>query len=177
MAGWVDGGSDCDGVCQLLCHQGHAAHHWLQVQGGKVILLDRILYTFSCSKVLSVLYQYENLTEELEEDVKSGDKKRRPGGDNKVVHTAYDTRSLTDNLFFFSSRAQMATPTLNWSALMWRRMRKRRGRSSSIITSGRNSSHFCGINHFGNGCEEATEAFESWLTYAPLPQLQDEQVC
>ena len=34
-----------------------------------------------------MLYQYENLTEDLEEDVKSGDKKRRAGGDNKVVYT------------------------------------------------------------------------------------------
>ena len=38
-----------------------------------------------------MLYQYENLTEELEEDVKGGDKKRRPGGDNKVLNTAHDT--------------------------------------------------------------------------------------
>ena len=34
--------------------------------------------------MLSVLYQYENLTEDLEEDVKTGEKKRRPGGENKV---------------------------------------------------------------------------------------------
>ena len=47
--------------------------------------------TLYCPKVLSVLYQYENLTEELEEDVKGGDKKRRPGGDNKVLNTAHDT--------------------------------------------------------------------------------------
>ena len=113
MAGWLDGGGDCDGVCQLLCHQGHAAHNRLQVQGGKVILLNRILNTFFCPKVLSVLYQYESLTEDLEEDVKGGDKKRRPGGDNKVVNTAHDKYTLIDNYYFFSSRAQMATPTLN----------------------------------------------------------------
>ena len=158
MAGWADGGGDCDGVCQLLCHQGYAADHWLQVQGKKVILSWREISPL-CQQVLSVLYQYENLTEELEEDVKSGDKKRRPGGDNKVVKTALDTHWLTT--IFFSSRARMATPMLNWSALMWRRMRKRRGQSSWTITSERNSSHFCDINHFGNGGEEATLAFES----------------
>ena len=34
---------------------------------------------------MSVLYQYENLTEDLEEEVKTGEKKRRAGGDSKVV--------------------------------------------------------------------------------------------
>ena len=32
-----------------------------------------------------MLYQYENLTEDLEEEVKTGEKKRRAGGDSKVV--------------------------------------------------------------------------------------------
>ena len=41
MAGWLDGGSDRDGVCQLLRHQGHAAHHRLQVQGGEAILTNQ----------------------------------------------------------------------------------------------------------------------------------------
>jgi len=47
--------------------------------------IKAMLLIIDCKyKVLSVLYQYENLTEDLEEDVKSGDKKRRPGGDNKL---------------------------------------------------------------------------------------------
>ena len=87
MAGWVDGGGDRDGVRQLLCHQGHAAHHRLQVQGGEAILTNQNKMKTSpfCKKVLSVLYQYENLTEDLEEEVKTGEKKRRAGGDSKVV--------------------------------------------------------------------------------------------
>ena len=50
-----------------------------------------------------MLYQYENLTEDLEEDVKSGDKKRRSGGDNKVVHTALDKYPLTAYFFQLKS--------------------------------------------------------------------------
>ena len=34
-------------------------------------------------KVLSVLYQYENLTEDLDE---SGEKKKSPGGEKKVLN-------------------------------------------------------------------------------------------
>merc|ERR1719341_1436656 len=47
--------------------------------------IKAMLLIIDCKyKVLSVLYQYENLTEDLEEDVKTGDKKRRSGGDNKL---------------------------------------------------------------------------------------------
>ena len=47
-----------------------------------------------------MLYQYENLTEDLEEDVKTGDKKRRPGGDNKVVSITCDTGANYHPIFF-----------------------------------------------------------------------------
>ena len=53
----------------------------------------------SLLQVLSVLYQYENLTEDLEEDVKTGDKKRRSGGDNKVLPLKLCKCRLTYNCF------------------------------------------------------------------------------
>ena len=81
IAGWLDGGGVSDGVCQLLRHQGDAANHRLQVQGrtnGPTSNFQLVSY-----KVLSVLYQYENLTEDLDE---SGEKKKSPGGEKKVLN-------------------------------------------------------------------------------------------
>ena len=65
-----------------------------------------------------MLYQYENLTEDLEEEVKTGEKKRRAGGDSKVVNvicgktalihpSAWNSSTITvlaesPNDFFFS---------------------------------------------------------------------------
>ena len=46
--------------------------------------------------MLSVLYQYENLTEDLEEDAKTGDKKRKSGGENKVVNKTHESEASFD---------------------------------------------------------------------------------
>jgi proton-coupled amino acid transporter len=46
--------------------------------------IKAMLLIIDCKyKVLSVLYQYENLTEDLDE---SGEKKKSPGGEKKVLN-------------------------------------------------------------------------------------------
>ena len=79
--GWYPGRCAGHALRQLLRHQGDAPHHRLQVQGDHLqLVLLPITLPF---QVLSVLYQYESLTEDLDnKSVEvSIEKKRRNLGD------------------------------------------------------------------------------------------------